>query len=49
MTDWETIAHNRLRLFWLGLVLGVLVGVCFGTLMTMPPVWINDLPQAGMQ
>lgn len=49
MTDWELVARNRLRLFWLGLILGVLAGACFGIVMTMPPVWIGDLPQAGVR
>lgn len=43
MTDWETIAHNRLRLFWLGLGLGVIAGVFTGLAMAAPPVWIDDL------
>ncbi|MFI5504488.1 hypothetical protein ACFLIN_03875 [Corynebacterium kutscheri] len=47
MTDWEQIAHNRIRLFWLGLALGLITGVVTGLLLAAPPVWIDDLPQAG--
>lgn len=44
MTDWEIVAHNRLRLFWLGLIIGLIAGFILALITTAPPMWISTLP-----
>lgn len=42
-TDWEEIARRRLRLFYAGIVLGLLLGLIAGMLIMSPPWWIGEL------
>lgn len=42
--DWEQIAARRLRLFWAGITLGLIIGLAIGITAATPPVWIDDLP-----
>lgn len=42
--SWEDVARRRLRLWWLGLVIGLVAGFVLALVVTAPPVWINSLP-----
>lgn len=42
--NWELLARRRLRLFWAGITLGIIIGLAIGITAATPPVWIDDLP-----
>lgn len=41
--NWEVVAARRVRLFWLGIVIGLVAGVLFGLWVSQPPVWLDEL------
>ena len=42
-TNWEEVARRRLRLFYAGLTIGLLLGVIVGMAVMSPPWWIGEL------
>lgn len=41
---WKEIAHRRLRLWWAGLIIGLIAGFILALITTAPPTWISTLP-----
>lgn len=41
---WKEIAHRRLRLWWAGLIIGLIAGFILALITTAPPMWISTLP-----
>lgn len=42
-TDWEERARRRVRLFYAGIAIGLLLGVIVGMAVMSPPWWIGEL------
>lgn len=42
-TDWEELARRRVRLFYAGIAIGLLLGLVVGMAVMSPPWWIWEL------
>ena len=42
--DWQAVARRRLRLFYAGLTIGLIIGIIAGMAVMTPPWWIGELP-----